>query len=78
MYMLQLRNLCKSYLCSIIWLPGGATVKNPPANAGDSGSIPGPGRSSPEGENGNPLQHSYLENPMDGLLSMRSQRVEHN
>ena len=25
--------------------PGGAVVKNPPANAGDSGSIPGPGRS---------------------------------
>ena len=52
-------------------------LKNQPANAGDSGSIPGPGRS-PEGENGNPLQYSYLENPMDGLLSMRSQRVEHN
>ena len=26
-------------------LPGGAVVKNPPANAGDMGSIPGPGRS---------------------------------
>ena len=25
--------------------PGGAVVKNPPANAGDTGSIPGPGRS---------------------------------
>ena len=25
--------------------PGGAVVKNPPANAGDAGSIPGPGRS---------------------------------
>ena len=25
--------------------PGGAVVKNPPANAGDMGSIPGPGRS---------------------------------
>ena len=42
-------------------------VKNPPANAGDSrdvGSIPGLGRS-PGGEHGNPLQSSYLENPMD-------------
>ena len=42
-------------------------VKNAPANAGaegDSGSIPGLGRS-PEGENGNPLQYSCLENPMD-------------
>ena len=34
-------------------------------NAGDPGSIPGSGRSPREG-NGNPLQCSYLENPMDG------------
>ena len=34
-------------------------------NAGDSGSVPGSGRSPGEG-NGNPLQHSCLENPMDG------------
>ena len=40
-------------------------VKNPPANAGDAGSIPGSGRSPVEG-NGNPLQNSCLENPMDG------------
>ena len=43
-------------------------VKNLPTNAGNSGeigSIPGSGRSSGEG-NGNPLQYSYLENPMDG------------
>ena len=42
-------------------------VKNLPAIAGDSGdlgSIPGSGRSPEEG-NGNPLQDSYLENPMD-------------
>ena len=39
-------------------------VKNPPANAGDSGSIPASGRSPGEG-NSNPLQYSYLENPMD-------------
>ena len=44
--------------------PGGAPVKNPPANAGDPGSIPGSGRSSGDG-NGNPLQYSCLENPMD-------------
>ena len=37
---------------------------NPPANAGDMGSTPGPGRSSGEG-NGYPLQYSYLGNPMD-------------
>ena len=34
-------------------------------NAGEQGSIPGLGRSPGEG-NGNPLQHSCLENPMDG------------
>ena len=39
-------------------------VKNPPANAGDVGSIPGLGRS-PGGENGNPLRYSCLEHPMD-------------
>ena len=36
--------------------------KNPPAHAGDVGSIPGSGRS-PGRENGNPLQYSCLENP---------------
>ena len=40
------------------------TVKNPPANAGDIGSIPGLGRSPGEG-NGNPLPYSRLENPTD-------------
>ena len=39
-------------------------VKNPPANAGDVGLIPGFGRSPGEG-NGNPLQYSCLRNPMD-------------
>ena len=45
--------------------PGGAVVKNPPANAGDVRSIPGWGRSPGEG-NGNPIQYSCLENPMHG------------
>ena len=48
--------------------PGSSVVKNPPASAGDArdpGSIPGSGRSSGEG-NGEPLQYSHLENPMDG------------
>ena len=44
--------------------PGGSVVKNPPADAGDMGSVLGSGRSSGEG-NGNPLQYSCLENPMD-------------
>ena len=38
--------------------------KNPPANAGDGGSIPGLGRSLGR-ENCNPLQYSHLGNPMD-------------
>ena len=44
--------------------PGSSVVKSPPANAGDMSSIPGSGSSPGEG-NGNPLQYSYLENPMD-------------
>ena len=56
-------------------------VKNPPANAGDVGSILGSGRSPGEG-NGNPLEYSCLENPWTeepgGLLSMESQRVGHD
>ena len=40
-------------------------VKNPPVDARDMDSIPGSGRSPGEG-NGNPLQYSCLENPMDG------------
>ena len=44
--------------------PGGSEVKNSSANAEDTGSVPGWGRS-PGGENGNLLQYSCLENPMD-------------
>ena len=46
---------------------GGAVIRNLPASAGDVrevGSIPGWGSSS-RGGNGNPLQYSCLENPMD-------------
>ena len=39
-------------------------VKNPPADAGDPGSIPGLERS-PKGGNGSPLQYSCLDNSMD-------------
>ena len=48
----------------LLRFPGGLVVKNPPANAGDTGLIPGLGRS-PGGGHGNPLQYSCLENPMD-------------
>ena len=44
--------------------PGGSVVENPPANAGDTGSTPGLGRS-PGAGNGSPLQCSCLENSMD-------------
>ena len=44
--------------------PDGSAVMNLPADAGDPGSIPGLGRTSGK-VNGNPLQYSCLENPMD-------------
>ena len=45
--------------------PGGSEVNASACDVGDLGSIPGLGRSPGEG-NGNPLQYSCLENPMDG------------
>ena len=45
--------------------PGGSAGKESACNAGGLGLIPGLGRSPGEG-NGNPLQYSCLENPMDG------------
>ena len=45
--------------------PGGSEVKASASNTGDPGSIPASGRSPGEG-NGNALQYSCLENPMDG------------
>ena len=50
---------------NVYWVfPGGSEVKASACNAGDLGSIPG-SRSSPGERNGNPLQYSCLENPMD-------------
>ena len=59
-------------LINLIWrilkykkgFPGGSVEKNPSANAGDLGWIPGTGRSPGEGT-GNTLQHPCLGNPMD-------------
>ena len=45
--------------------PGGSDGKASAYNAGDLGSIPGSVRSPGKG-NGNPLQYSCLESPMDG------------
>ena len=44
--------------------PGSSVSKESACSAGDPGLIPGSGRSSGEG-NGNPLQYSCLENPID-------------
>ena len=53
------------WLCTV-WMgfPNGLVVKNPPANVGDTGSIPGLERA-PGGGNGNPFQYSCLGNTMD-------------
>ena len=50
---------------TLLGFPGGSEVKASACDAGDLGLIPGLGRSPGEG-NGNPLQYSCLENPMDG------------
>ena len=61
--------------------PGGSVVKNLPANAGVTGSIPGSGRFPGEG-NGNPLQYSCLGTPMERgawqAIVHRVAKVRHN
>ena len=64
----KIRNLKASFLVKIFHLLGFSGSLDGIAsayNVGDLGSIPESGRSPGEG-NGNPLQYSYLENPMDG------------
>ena len=58
------KNNFQSLLISYLGFPGGSVVKNPPANTGDMGSIPGWGRS-PGEWNGKPLQYSCLGNTWD-------------
>ena len=69
----EFTDLLADYTCIITLMPmlegfpGGAVVKNLPANAGDLGDvnlIPGSGML-PGGGNGNPLRYSCLGNPMD-------------
>ena len=55
----------KVFIKFIKGFPGGSDGKESTCNAGDQGSIPESGRSPGEG-NANPLQYSFLENPMDG------------
>ena len=65
----------------IMGFPGGAEFKASACNVGDLGLIPVSGRSPGKG-NGNPLQYSCLENPMDGgawWATVRGlQTVRHN
>ena len=56
--------VCSSLFSVFRDFPAGSVVRNPLANAGDAGSVPGSGRSPGVG-NGNPFQHSCLENPMN-------------
>ena len=60
----EYRFLRRQVSATELYFPGGSDGKASAYNAGDPGSIPGLGRSG-EG-NGNPLQYSCLENPMDG------------
>ena len=55
------KNLLKNYNVLGGGFPGSSAVKNPPTNAGDTGSILGSGRSPGEG-NDKPLQYSSLRN----------------
>ena len=72
LYLAQVKSQGNTFLISTLLVAGflgGSVVKNPPANAGDAGSVPGSERSPGEG-NGNPLKYSCLENPMDrGILT---------
>ena len=57
--------MIKYYFIIFRGFSGGSEGKASACNAGDQGLIPGSGRSPGEG-NGNPLQYSCLENPVDG------------
>ena len=75
-------SLSSQFALTLVFFLGGSEGKESACKAGDLGSIPGSERAPGEG-NGNPLQYSCLENPMDReascrLQSMGSQRVRHN
>ena len=80
---LFLHTIKKDIYCLLFMgFPVDSVVKNPPANARDSGSISGSGRA-PGGGNSNPLQYSCLRNPMDRgawwtTQSIGLQRVRYN
>ena len=65
-WIIKKARVSEKHLFLLYWgFPGGSEVKASVWNAGDLGLIPGLGRSPGEG-NGNPLQYSCLENPMEG------------
>ena len=77
--MINIFNYCTPFIYILDTSLVAQTVKVSAYNGEDLGSIPGSGRSHGEG---NPLQYSCLENPMDEetgrLQPMRSQRVRHD
>ena len=82
--MTKSKQSCCKLECYFHWLPQWLGGEQSACSAGDGGDmvlIPGSGRSS-GGGNGNPLQYSCQENPMNRgvcwLLSVRSQRVGHD
>ena len=77
-YCTWLWGLLRSVLCWEVGLSWQLSGKDSAYHAGDRGSIPGSGRS-PGGGHGNPLEYSYLENPMDrGAWQAAVHRVEHS
>ena len=72
---------CNNKAASLVPVKNLPAVQQTSCNMGDQASIPGLGSSPGEG-NGNPLQHSCLENPMDGgawrATVMESQRIGHD
>ena len=63
-YYIPMHMVCVCVYIYIYGFPRCTVEKNPPAHAGNTGSIPGLGRCPGVG-NGNPLQYPYLENSMD-------------
>ena len=64
-WIIEKARIPEKHLLLLYWdFPHSSVGKESACNAGDRGSIPGSGRSPGEG-NGNPLQYSCLENPMD-------------
>ena len=57
--------VCVCFSSTHVGFPGSSKGKEFPCNTGDLGSNPGSGITPGEG-NGNPLQYSFLGNPMDG------------